>query len=197
MALVAVPMTCGNGTRFTDSFGGCNSFAQSLVGTNAYFRGPKFSMFGRVKLVNAALSGFTGRVGISIGAGGASPIRQYINLTVTATQIHFIPILDTTACGFQIVADQFIPKDTNEHSWAWTYDQAGLWKLYVDGAQVDGGAAVCADISGPATAGDIYAAVGNIAFDGTEVFNMDRLMYSNGIAPASQIASIHGDCMAF
>lgn len=197
MALVPVLMNCGNGTRFTDSFGGCNSFASTLVGTDARFRGPKFSIVYRLQLVSAGLTSGSCRVGISPGGGGASPIRQYLGVTVSGSTFHLLPILDTTACGFQIVTDVSKAKDTVEHSIAWTYDQAGSWALYWDGSQVGSGAAPCADISGPATVNDIFHIVGSTDFGGVEVFNIDRVMYANDVMLAAQILDIHNNCAHF
>ena len=197
MALVPIALTCGNGTRFTDTSGGCNSFAYAPIqpADIPKFQGPKFSIFYRAKLHAGAPAVGGARVGVGdINAVGK---RFYTHLNLTAGRFHFIGLIDTDACGFQIVFDYDIASDANEHSMAWTYDTGNVWSAYWDGVAVLSGAPTCLDLSAPTSPDDVFLMCGTTQFVGTEMFDLDRVMYSNQVVPSTQIALIHGDCGQF
>lgn len=195
MALVPVAMTCGQGTRFTDSFGGCNSYAYTTIGTDAHFRGPKFSIMYRLKLVNGSLTTGSCRVGVADVSGSAT--RYYLSVVISAGNFEGLAVVDNLTCGFTIVHSLPVEvKTTTEHSIAWTYDQDGQSLLYWDGNLTDSTLAPCDDVS-QATAGDIFQIAGATQFDGVEVFDIDRVMFANDVLPAAQILDIHQNCTHF
>jgi hypothetical protein len=194
MALVAVAMTCGNGTRFTDSFGGCNSYAQATIGTNAIWLGPKFTILYRLDLINIGISSSGARVGVADVNGSA---RRFWLAVVVGASFTITGNLNTTACGSVTVFSFTKTKDTSEHSVAWTYDANGNWVSYWDGAQQSTGAAPCSNLSGPAAVDDVWQIAGTTDFGGNECFNIDRVFFADDVAPASQILDIHTNCGSF
>lgn len=188
MAIVAVAMDCGNGTRFTDTSGGCNSLAYTVIGTNSNFLGPKFSIMFRLKLVNGSLTIEGGRVGTP---------RFFLRVVPGSTLFTVTGNISTTACGTIVDFTFTKTKDTSEHSLAWTYDQAGLSKAYWDGVEEYSAAASCSDISAPTSVTDRFSIEGATNYGGVEVFNIDRVLFAPAVAPASQILDIHQNCSSF
>ena len=195
MALVAVAMTCVQGTRFSDSFGGCNSYAFTTIGTDARWLGPKFSLMFRLKLQTPGAT----LPGALVGCASSVPVarRFWLEVDPNGSLFTIRGQLNTTACGAVTVTTFTKTQDTSEHSVAWTYDQAGSWATYWDGAPQGSGAAPCANLSGPASAGDIFIITGAANFAGAEVFNIDRVFYANDIMTATQVANAHGNCSLF
>ncbi len=192
MALVPVTMDCGQGTRFTDSFGGCNSFAFATIGTASEFRGPTFSMMYRFRLHTGSLTSGQGAFGVGPGGG-----RCFLEVAVSGSNFVVSGKILSTGCGSVTVFSFTKPKNTTEHSVAWTYDANGDYHAYYDGVEQSTGASPCSDIANPSAITDILRIAGNTNFDGTEVLDVDRPMFSSDIAPASQILDIHTTCSSF
>ena len=195
MALVAIALTCGDGTRFTDSSGGCNSFAYTTVGTSANYRGPKFTIMYRLKRHSGTPTIPGARVGMADVNGTAR--RFWLEVDPDGVNFTIRGKLDTTACGAVTVFSFTKTQDANEHSVAWSYDQAGIYRSYWDGVQQGTGASPCSDISNPAAAGDIFMIAGATNFGGVEIFDIDRVMFTNDLVSSSQIATIDGNCSSF
>ena len=105
--------------------------------------------------------------------------------------------LDSTACGAVTVFTFTKTQDANEHSVAWTYDANGTYQAYWDGVQEASGSSPCSDVSNPAASDDIFFIAGATNFSGAEIFDIDRVMFSDDIMTSSQVADIDGNCSAF
>lgn len=192
MALVGVTGgTFGQGLRYTDSFGGCISFGEAPVGTDADFLGPLATILLRARKVNSGT--FVGRcsAGFSDNLGGDK--RMWLEVEANTPNTSSMQVrakLNTTACGAITVHTYDLTKDTNEHSYAWTYNQAGNSVLYVDGTAVNTVAAPCADISGPSAATDKFTVWGSHT-PGVEIYYTDNEGYSKEELSAAQMLDYH------
>ena len=196
MALTAVAMACSDGVKFPGSAANCNAYGFVTIGTDTRWRGPKFSIMYRFKLTNTLFTAGSALVGCAI-ANAQVAVRFALIATVGAVNIDLQRRINTTACGASLVTFHSFAKNAVEHSVAWTYNQAGTHELYFDGSLVTSGAAPCSDISGPALASDIFTVQGNTLFDGTDIFNVDRVFYSDDVMTATQISNAHSNCASF
>lgn len=155
MSLVHQTAGWGDAIEGTDSLGGCITYANTTDAMDSDFQAQAFTLGFAFQLEPAAGTVNTCRWGMdsatpAVGNGK----RFWIEVTSNATQFHIKCILDTTACGFQIVEDYVIARDTAAHKVAWAYDAVTGWRLVVDNAQVSSGASVCANISQPFSSSD-------------------------------------------
>jgi hypothetical protein len=192
MALVAVTMDCLTGCRFTDSLGGCNSFAYAIIGTDPRWLADKFSMMCRFKLASV---GGARRFRIGPATSIGTFYRFRLSCEIDGSNFLLHGIIDSDA-GFSDFTASPVA-DLNEHSVAWTYDKTGIQNLYYDGVLVNTGASPGLSVAGGEAVDDIFMIAGSSQFTGVEEYNLDRVIYTNAIMPSSQILDIHTNCSSF
>lgn len=189
MALLQVPMTFGEGLRVTDTGGGCISYGRSPIGTDARFRGPDFSMGFRFKKINTTTSG-SALIGVADSAGILRRFQLECEANSGLNLIYCRLNINVDAGTANDVVLAQIIEDTLEHSVAVTYDGDGDVNLYIDGQLVDVAPSPGLDLSSPAAAGDVFTIWGS-RVPGVEIFYVDNVWFSDGIAGAAQVASLH------
>lgn len=183
MALQSVTMTFGTGVRCSAELD-CFSTAVATIGTDARFRGTKFSMGFRFKLI---AGGFHRIAAIATPHQSLSVIRPSSDATLD------IQALLTPASGdiTQHSVLDALPENTSEHSVAWTYDADGNSVIYVDGSEVETEASFPIGPLDPATTEDKFS------IQGTHVpstgFDVDEAWYANEVLDAAAIADIHAN----
>lgn len=192
MSLANIAGNHGKMLRVTDSLGGCISLAETIVGTAEDFAGPQASMGFQVKAINAVGGGggFNALTGLGDSGSAGAPSRFNITVTKNAPDLTFTANINTATDGSNEIATETIVLDTDPHSCALTYDEAGDFAFYVDGVEVASGAVPCDDMGEGAVVGTRFSVWGS-SIPGAELFYVDDVWFSPGIAPASQILDIH------
>ena len=198
MALTSVAMECGQGLRVTDSLGGCISWAYAVIGDDSRFQGD-FSLMVRFKLASSPGPDLVAAV---VGATDVNSVAAQFSLSIINASSELPPLwlisgtVSTTLAGTITPVEHLPEADSDEHSVAWTYDISNTTTtLYYDGVEVDSAVTPILDLSTDGAASDRFTIKGSDT-PGLECFYIDRVLFSDGIASAEQIAEIHASCDA-
>lgn len=191
MSLVHQTAGFGDAMEGTDSIGGCITYANTTTAMDSDFNAQAFTLAFAFQLEGSAGNINTCRWGMD----SATPVvdngkRFYITVTSDATHLNINCILDTTACGFQIVTTYVLARDTAAHKVAWAYDAVSGWRLVVDGAQVASGASVCSNISQPFSSSDRMTLWSSTTPGDDAAFWVGKARYAKTAVPNAQLITL-------